>query len=499
MKHLLTTLCLCFSYYISFAQLPTQVTIDSSFGTNGTTRLASVLASNYGLIVLPNDKIIILGSDSTTFFPQLLMMDQQGHLDKSFGTRGGRTIDSISAYFGLYYFQNKIVVFKRFAQVVGQTISRYLQDGSPDRSFNDSGYVNVPISGEYPALLATQSNEKYILLGYDSTRKYLVMLRYNNDGTPDPSFCNCDMGIHDTSRSSYIGISAVAVQADNKILASGVNGDYGKPFLLRYNADGTPDKSFMVNDSVSYISNGYISSIHKLQSGKILSSGYVSNNTGFYHFISRLNTDGSIDKTFGNNGICYISLPYALVLPTSGVSHNIAIQTNGDIVLGITNYNYAGYGPSVSSFVVKCSENGVLDTTWVDKGILYVYNGYESVAINGLGLQLNDDIIVTGLSYSGLFVCRYITHDNAANVPAPYIVAYPTPSAGKITLYPANFSGTASISACDIRGKTMFTRLCSFSAFTGTEIDISTYPSAVYMLNIVYTDGKKQTIKLLKN
>jgi uncharacterized delta-60 repeat protein len=118
--------------------------------------------------------------------------------------------------------------------------------------------------------------------------------------------------------------------------------------------------------------------------------------SGYQDFaVTRYNTDGTLDRTFGNGG--------SVLTP---VGHNnaylyaIAIQPNGDIVvagqlLGAYNSKTGDYDSSFA--LVRYTPTGGLDTTFGSRGILTTNTSAgRNEGINALALQANGDIVAAG-------------------------------------------------------------------------------------------------------
>jgi len=104
---------------------------------------------------------------------------------------------------------------------------------------------------------------------------------------------------------------AVVVQDDEKILVCGIN-DFtigGNVYIARYNADGSLDLGFGNNGiavTALITESAGVRIMKLLPDGKILvtSSKSISNNVNFFDFATmRYNADGSVDTTFGTNGL----------------------------------------------------------------------------------------------------------------------------------------------------------------------------------------------------
>ena len=92
--------------------------------------------------------------------------------------------------------------------------------------------------------------------------------------------------------------SAMALQQDGKIVVGDSN---GAATLVRLNEDGTLDTSFGDNGLVSlrFTGDTQIAAVRLLPDGKLLVAGTVYGNGGF---VARLTADGSLDASFGTGG-----------------------------------------------------------------------------------------------------------------------------------------------------------------------------------------------------
>ena len=157
-----------------------------------------------------------------------------------------------------------------------------------------------------------------------------------------------------------VNINDIVVQPDGKILIGGsfssFNGEVGQSVnsIVRLNADGTKDTSFMPPHFTSGGANTL--SIVLQPDGKIIIGGSFRvqvNGHSQYHSC-RLNPDGSIDNSFdfGING----GPPQA----TSNI-RTIALQPDGKVLLGgsFTTFNGQPQGT-----LIRLNSNGSKDTTF---------------------------------------------------------------------------------------------------------------------------------------
>jgi uncharacterized delta-60 repeat protein len=144
--------------------------------------------------------------------------------------------------------------------------------------------------------------------------------------------------------------------------------------------------------------------------GKIVLAGGGIFDDGLADALTRLNTDGSLDTSFGSGGTAYLLPPNTEYVGLG--FYAIAIQSNGEIVAaGITQSSLGGYSNFVQ--VARVESNGSLDTSFGSGGFTattaigstpYDVTGPEDVA---LALQNNGSILVAS-SYFNL-LARFTT------------------------------------------------------------------------------------------
>lgn len=136
--------------------------------------------------------------------------------------------------------------------------------------------------------------------------------------------------------------NSINIQNDGKILALGtaINGDNYFVAGARYQTNGTIDNSFGLNGIlVDYIKQGstFLISSAIQKDGKIIAAGYSWNGVNYDFALLRYNLNGSLDNTFSTDGLQMRDFG-----ATDDKANAIAIQTDGKILLaGISNGNFA--------------------------------------------------------------------------------------------------------------------------------------------------------------
>ena len=155
---------------------------------------------------------------------------------------------------------------------------------------------------------------------------------------------------------------------------------------------GTLDESFGNGGKV--IANDIISCAYDLalqKDGKIITMG-ISNITG-NHFITRFNIDGSIDKSFGDNGYAYFDFQY----PTS-VFLSLAVQPDNKIILagyGTIQYDPEHGNVNYNILIARFLPDGTLDNTFGQSGYLKSDLGNQETC-KSIKLLSNGSIVAAG-------------------------------------------------------------------------------------------------------
>ncbi|MFZ1043449.1 MAG: hypothetical protein WCA79_15275 [Anaerolineales bacterium] len=185
------------------------------------------------------------------------------------------------------------------------------------------------------------------------------------------------------SSNSYA--NAVAVQSDGKIVVAGV------PLLTRYNSDGTLDTAFGMNGVVTISGINQGKGVVIQTDGKILVTGNPTNSRVEFG-VARLNSNGSLDTSFGTNGIASHSIdPNSNFDP--GNVRFVALQSDGKILVAGEEILVC-CNVSTLFQVIRYNSNGSLDRVYEND------SGNEN-DITALVIQPDGKILLAGNSYDG--------------------------------------------------------------------------------------------------
>ena len=276
--------------------------------------------------------------------------------------------------------------------LAGVTVQAQLTGGRLDTTFNQTGKTvfnieSAPTGASFTEVAVT-SGGKIVAVGRVSisggSSNYGVgLVRFNSDGTIDPSFGSGGKVITDLGQTTE-GMGLV-IQSDEKIVVIGRTGT--PPYdttVLRYNTDGTLDATFS-GDGVYHSVVEQPKDIALAADGKIVIAGTAGNfgsTPGVIH-LSRLNTDGTLDTTFGTNG-----------LATAGgtpwpETNKMVIQPDGKIVVSTrTSTSTVAKGR-----VYRFNTDGALDMTLGGTGSVDILHS-QAIYLAGLAVQPDGKIVI---------------------------------------------------------------------------------------------------------
>jgi uncharacterized delta-60 repeat protein len=250
--------------------------------------------------------------------------------------------------------------------------------------------------------VAIQTDGKIVAGGAASTSGVdFALARYNTDGSLDPTFdgdgrVTTDYGFGSSQ------VYGLAIQAGGKIVAAGYGSSTAQDFFLaRYNSNGSLDASFDGDGKVTFLGFGTnhnrAHAVAIQTDGKIVAAGCTNCSTSSGNFaLARLNTNGSLDFTFGGDGRVITDF-----FGDDDQAHAIAIQMDGKIVAGgIATDSSSG----ASLFgLARYNSDGALDAGFDGDGkVTTRFAGFGDEAY-GVAIQRDGKIVGAGLACSGCF------------------------------------------------------------------------------------------------
>ncbi|MGF1933640.1 MAG: putative Ig domain-containing protein [Nostoc sp. ChiQUE02] len=262
-----------------------------------------------------------------------------------------------------------------------------------DASFDSDGKVITDIgsgTSDTARSVVIQTDGKILVAGVSSSN--FAVVRYNSDGTLDTSFDSDGKVITDIgSKTSDTGRS-IALQADGKILVAGVSSSNFA--VVRYNSNGSLDTDFnttgKVTTDIGDGTNDNAYSVTLQGDGKIIVAGVSINNFA----LVRYDSNGSLDTSFGSNGIVTTDIGSK----TTDTAYSVSVQADGKILVA---------GSSSSNFaLVRYNSNGSLDTDFNITGKVITNLGSTDIAYS-VTVQADGKIILAGRRGSDFALARY--------------------------------------------------------------------------------------------
>lgn len=238
----------------------------------------------YAVAIQRDGKLVVAGQTSGRGGTDIALVryTSDGHLDPSFGSGGKVQTDfggGEIAYAVAIQPDGKIVVGGQGGHDGGWfAVARYLSSGRLDRSFGVRGVARTEIADAAAArALLLQRGGQILAVGWAGVGDdHLALVRYTAAGRLDARFGTRGRVVVKLAGAfTEVGGFATARQRDGKILVAGGTG--GRPFVARYFANGRPDTAFggtgMVTSEVQRHSRGWASALAVQADGRIVAAG----------------------------------------------------------------------------------------------------------------------------------------------------------------------------------------------------------------------------------
>lgn len=257
---------------------------------------------------------------------------------------------------------------------------------------------------------ALQSDGKIVAVGGGSTLGFMVV-RYNSNGSLDTTFGT--NGISSIVFADQTGSAvAVDIQPDGKIVIGGTVArqvstnpniwayDFG---IARLNSDGSPDTTFDGDGKTTLSFNPEVTtnnfSFERLKKLKVASDGKivlggsaVDATVSSQLILGRLNADGSLDTTFGNNG--RIISPFTIF--SFLFLNDFLVLADGSVVM-------AGHGGSATNvrLAIKYNATGGIIWQYLESDGEFIRTG-----LYGIAAQPDGKFIAIGAKLNRVFAMR---------------------------------------------------------------------------------------------
>jgi uncharacterized delta-60 repeat protein len=327
------------------------------------------------LVIQSDGKIVTAGRRGTATGTDFALTrhDASGNLDPNFGSGGIAATDlggaGDEAYDAALLPDGGVVAVGR-TDAAGFTkldfgVVRYRPDGTPDPGFDGDGIVRTDVlgGGDQANAVAVQPDGKIVVGGYAAAgvSSDFALVRYNPDGTLDPSFDGDGIVTTDLGTASD-DVRALAIQPDGSIVAVGTADE--DIALARYLPDGRLDPAFgQAGKRITDLgSDDAANGVALTAGGEILVAGYTLGprvNRDF--LLARYTAAGGLDTTFGDHGVVKTDVGGG-----DDFAENLTVDGQGRIVL----VGRATSPTILDMALVRYGPGGTVDTSFDGDGIL---------------------------------------------------------------------------------------------------------------------------------
>ncbi len=360
--------------HFTIARYNSNGSLDSTFGSRGVAVIPLSTFTNgvvsgdgaYAVAIQPDGKIVAAGYDLVankkpqgTYYSDfaVVRLNTNGTLDTTFGGGAGYVTTRLTPalQFGSNWAASialqtdgRIVVggdlggVSLSGTIDGTAVVRYNANGSLDTTFGTGGIVvNTGIYDFFDVdfvrqIVAIDGSGRIDLGGESTVTSTMAVARYLANGTLDSTFGTG--GVVDLplpAGASQATAASLALQSTGKIVAYGpvkYSGAQDVPTLVRLNSDGSLDTSFGASGiyTESRMAGG-TSMVIQPADDKIVAvgQGWVNGKSDGQFWVTRVLADGSAyDSTFGINGLTEANFNMATGGPTS-----VALDPGGKIVV----------------------------------------------------------------------------------------------------------------------------------------------------------------------
>jgi uncharacterized delta-60 repeat protein len=407
----------------------TSGNLDPTFGTNGKVLTDfGGLDMAYGMAVQPDGRIVVAGFSNVrgNYDFALARYSGDGKLDPTFGA-GGTVLTDIDAAGS--YDEARAVAIQPDGRIlaVGSSdadgssdfaVVRYNRDGTLDRTFGAGGKALTDVSGagRYDAAyaVAVQPDGRILAAGSSDASKSsdFAVVRYNEDGTPDRTFGTGGTVVTDLGGTDYA--YAVALRGDDLIVVAGSSDAGGSSdfALAGYLADGRLDSGFggrgtVLTDISGAGSDDEVRAVAAQADGEVVAAGRsdAARRTDHDFALVRYRDDGSLDSGFGRGG--------TVLTDVGGGSNDVALALTIQPDRRIVAAGGSGRFRNDNFALARYDDDGTLDpmfgaggTVVTDISGIHANNDAFAVALQPDGKILTAGV-ASGIGWADFAAARY--------------------------------------------------------------------------------------------
>jgi uncharacterized delta-60 repeat protein len=402
--------------------------LDTTFGTGGivTTSFADGVAGVGAFEQANGDIVAVAQVNSVNKLGTgigLVRYTSAGEVDTTFGTNG-ITVTTFGGIafdpFGFAVQKNGDIVIAGVATTTSGLnkfgLARYTSNGVLDKTFGTNGLVTTKVGArsDAPSALLLQPNGQIVMGGFEVAEGnipgLMSLVRYNANGTLDTTFGKGGLSLASVT---FLGPETLALLSNGDYLAVGQNASGGTGIVAEFSSKGvllskvTSSKVVAaLSSSQSAVPNVMFQSPTVFQPNghyvvATTSCTFHSECRGTKFTVNRFLETGKTDATFDATVESFDPTQ------TTSVAQTVALQANGQIVLG----GLINQDAPIVGGLVRLDSNGELDTTF---GTVDSFGVCCSVTSNqtfsGLLIQTDGKIVAIGGLDGDLAVARYLAN-----------------------------------------------------------------------------------------
>lgn len=492
--------------------------LDPTFGDTGkvTTNIGSGFDNAADIIQQSDGKLIVVGSGTETTTSILVARyEVDGTIDNTFGTNGMTLIQvsSITNYGmkGAFQSDGKILIGARTGDGVYNdfTCIRLNSDGSIDDGFASNGIFTISLNENVDNLndLKVLDDDKIILAGTagPDLGEDFALVKLNSNGTLDNTFGDAGISLHNVN-GRFDRLESIAIKSDGKIIGAGNIYDETRVLIaavMQFNANGSMDETFGTNGITTVSPGPYASFFNDVvinEDNTIVAAGVLDYDSQYDFLAVKFNEDGSVYDQFAEDGF--------FINDNDGISdfaRSLLLQPDGKLVL----VGSQGTWPISDFALLRITEDGALDDSFGDDGFVTtdIDGGFDYTT--GSAIQQDGKILACGASSLdsdyALAMSRYTSglqvgiEDRTSYTMK--VNAYPNPVVSNMTLrLNLEQNDKVDISVFDISGKMTKEILSNNKLNKGQQVvnvNLSGLNQGLYFLKIK-TSNAINTIKVYK-
>lgn len=284
------------------------------------------------------------------------------------------------------------------------------ENGFENEDYGNKGYAVSEYGGGivYEAI-DVDSKGRAVVAGYINDQ--ILVTRYNAKGKLDQTFAETGTAVITFGEGTNANAFDVKVLEDGKILVAGfMIEDTGEGYyifnscVLRLKSSGELDTTFGDGGTLFLYAGEYAeyaSAIDVQPNGKYIIAGYdelwsdTPEMPRYESYVTRINTDGTIDETFGTEGFVKFE-------PFEGdgcvnYCHSIVAASDGQIFGTLYSYNFATIASRAYAF--NLNEDGQLNEEFAGSGITAFpkfADDEEEIRTTAIALKDNKNLLVGG-------------------------------------------------------------------------------------------------------